>query len=118
MANTNNNNQQDNRFYDPFTQFMFGPPMAPPPYPPMQQMPMQQPMQQPQQQQVQSQPQPQQQQQQNSPNQQPNAMPFFDNNGNLDFNKLMSGANQVFNMINKTGPMLKQISPLLNMFKK
>ncbi|MBM7644011.1 hypothetical protein JOD45_000202 [Scopulibacillus daqui] len=115
MANTQNNNQyqQPNRFYDPFTQFMFGLPTAPPPYQPMQQMPMQQPKQ------VQSQSQPQQtNQQQNPPSQPPNAMPFLDNNGNLDFDKLMSGANQVFNLINKTGPMLKQISPLLNLFKK
>ncbi|WP_085521749.1 YppG family protein [Tuberibacillus sp. Marseille-P3662] len=81
---------------DPFNQMMFfGPPTGPPP-------------------------------QQQSQDQQPNQTQdikammssFMDDNGNLDMNKLMDGADQVFKMVDKTKPMIKQLSPLLNMFKK
>ena len=54
---------------------------------------------------------------------QPNNMPqfmngFLDQNGNFDFNKMMDGANKVYQIINQAQPMIKQLGPLLNMFKK
>lgn len=88
------NQSQQNGYIDPFTQMMFGPPTASPPP-----------------------------QQQNQPANQGNnvsgMMPsFFDENGNMDFNKMMAGADQLYKVINKAGPMMKQISPLLSLFKK
>jgi len=43
---------------------------------------------------------------------------FFDQNGNWDFDKMMSGADKVVKIINQTQPMIKQLSPLFNLFKK
>jgi len=53
----------------------------------------------------------------------PNNMPqfmqgFFDKDGNWDFDKMMSGANKVAKIINQTQPMIKQLGPLFNLFKK
>ncbi|WKB35064.1 YppG family protein [Terrilactibacillus sp. S3-3] len=43
---------------------------------------------------------------------------FLDKEGNIDFNKMMTSADQLMQVINKTAPMVKQLSPLLNFFKK
>ncbi|TCP29761.1 YppG-like protein [Scopulibacillus darangshiensis] len=79
---------EQNERLDPFTQLMFGPSMAPPS------------------------PQPQSQQPDNQEKQSSNK------NNQFDLDKIMNGADQLFKVIDKTGPMLKQISPLLNLFKK
>lgn len=41
-----------------------------------------------------------------------------DDKGNFDINKVMGHADQVFKIIDKTGPMLKQLQPLLKIFQK
>ncbi|MTT30557.1 hypothetical protein GMB86_00825 [Terrilactibacillus sp. BCM23-1] len=59
----------------------------------------------------------------NNVQQQPKELPqfmkiFFNDEGKFDFNKIKHGTDTVFNVIDKTGPMIKQISPFLSMFKK
>ncbi|GGE51108.1 hypothetical protein GCM10011391_32370 [Pullulanibacillus camelliae] len=43
---------------------------------------------------------------------------FLDKDGKWDFDKMMSGADKVFKIINQTQPMIKQLGPLFNLFKK
>ncbi|GGH88713.1 hypothetical protein JOD43_000734 [Pullulanibacillus pueri] len=95
--------QPNNHQRPPFNPYMWGPP--PQWQQPMMPMP------------------PQQQQQpmnvQNQPSNMPNFMQgFLDKDGNFDFNKMLDGANKVHNIINQTQPLIKQLGPLLNFFKK
>lgn len=96
-------NPQDNR-YDPFTHMMFGsylPPAGPPPQESYQTG---------------------ESYTSGTPNQSQPApgfmQHFLDKEGNIDFNKMMTSADQLMQVINKTAPMVKQLSPLLNFFKK
>lgn len=106
MANQNTNpqsqtqqTQQNWMPFDPFTHLMWGPPPGVPPFMPNQPTNT-------------SPPQPNQGQGQGA------TMPgFLDPNGNFDFNKLLDGADKMFKLINQTQPLLKQLSPFLNMFK-
>lgn len=94
-------------FHDPFQSFMHGPGPQFPPFQGQQGFPGQMPQMT--------------QQQQQQPNPQlyhPFVQPFIDQNGKFDFNKIMAGMDNVHKMVSKTGPMIKQLSPLLNMFKK
>ncbi|WP_353947586.1 YppG family protein [Sporolactobacillus sp. Y61] len=43
--------------------------------------------------------------------------PFLDQNGQFDIGKVVNGATQVVSVINQTAPAIKQLSPLLKMFK-
>lgn len=43
--------------------------------------------------------------------------PLLDEKGNFDFNKVMGHADNINKFINSTKPMIKQLSPLFNMFK-
>ncbi|WEG11933.1 YppG family protein [Pullulanibacillus sp. KACC 23026] len=43
--------------------------------------------------------------------------PFLDQNGNFDINKLMGHADNINKFINTAKPMMKQLSPLFNMFR-
>jgi hypothetical protein len=107
MANQNNN-QQNMAPVDPFSMLMWGPPPGAPPFMPMAQQNLQQPDQGQGQTQIQT--------QQGYPG---GAMPgFFGANGNFDFNKLMDGADKMFKLINQTQPMIKQLGPLMNLFKR
>ncbi|MCO7174501.1 YppG family protein [Sporolactobacillus kofuensis] len=44
--------------------------------------------------------------------------PFLDQQGHIDVGKMVNGASQLMNVINQTAPAIKQLSPLLNFFKK
>ncbi|RYL95604.1 hypothetical protein EWI07_00025 [Sporolactobacillus sp. THM7-4] len=44
--------------------------------------------------------------------------PFLDQNGHIDVGKVMNGANHFVSVINQTAPAVKQLSPLLKLFKK
>jgi hypothetical protein len=44
--------------------------------------------------------------------------PFLGQDGHIDVGKMMNGASQLVNVINQTAPAIKQLSPLLNFFKK
>ncbi|BBN98455.1 YppG family protein [Sporolactobacillus terrae] len=44
--------------------------------------------------------------------------PFLGQDGHIDVGKMMTGASQLVNVINQTAPAIKQLSPLLNFFKK
>ncbi|MCI1857189.1 MAG: YppG family protein [Sporolactobacillus sp.] len=82
--------------YDPFTYLMFGQ-SAPPqnPYGPPQGYGVQ------------------------SPPPRPQLLkPFMDQNGQIDFAKMMSSATQFVNVLQQTAPAIKQLSPLLKFFKR
>lgn len=95
--NTNNNNFPNMPPFDPFMHFLWGPPPGSQMMPPMQAPNTQS---------------NQQNQQQSTQDPAPGAMPPF------DFDKLMSGADQMFKLVNQIQPMVKQLGPLFNMFKK
>ncbi|MDN3954216.1 YppG family protein [Sporolactobacillus laevolacticus] len=44
--------------------------------------------------------------------------PFLGQDGHIDVGKMMNGASQLMTVINQTAPAIKQLSPLLNFFKK
>ncbi|MCL1631051.1 YppG family protein [Sporolactobacillus sp. CPB3-1] len=44
--------------------------------------------------------------------------PFLGQDGHIDLTKMVNGASQLVNVINQTAPAIKQLSPLLNFFKK
>jgi len=96
MANQDNH-QQNMMPVDPFSPFMWGPPPGIPPFQMMPPAPMQN------------------QGQGTSGTTAPN---FFNGSGTFDFNKLMDSADKMVKLINQTQPMLKQLAPLLNMFKQ
>lgn len=87
-----NHNQNEKPPVDPFSQLMFGSPMD------------------------------------HQPNHQPSTQKqtklpsslnsFIGEDGNLDMTKVMNNADKVFKLIDQAGPMIKQVSPFLNMFKK
>ncbi|MCL1632872.1 YppG family protein [Sporolactobacillus sp. CPB3-1] len=81
-------NPRDSHF-DPFTYLMFGSQI--PPAQPMQPM---------------------------QPAQPGFLKPFLGQDGHIDVGKMMNGASQLMTVINQTAPAIKQLSPLLNFFKK
>ncbi|RYM01775.1 hypothetical protein EWH99_11895 [Sporolactobacillus sp. THM7-7] len=55
---------------------------------------------------------------QSAPNHPQFLKPFLDKKGNIDMGKVMNGASQIVTVINQTAPAVKQLSPLLKLFKK
>ncbi|MDD9147290.1 YppG family protein [Sporolactobacillus sp. CQH2019] len=44
--------------------------------------------------------------------------PFLDQNGHFDTGKMMNGATQLVTVFKQTAPAVKQLSPLLKLFKR